>query len=191
MKLCPQCHFTFEDREQVCDFDGSELTPLADPAPLADRIVAPAKRLNLGRLLNLRTTLVLLASVLLVLGTFLIVRYRPSSPPPLNRPVWIAELIDPTVKAAPLRRPRKRRIIAYAHKVAHRSHATVARSSTPRRISPPPVATAPVRSSSADFSRKQTVVVPERKDSKVGLVFKKTGNALKKTFSILKKPFDL
>jgi hypothetical protein len=46
-----------------------------------------------------------------------------------------------------------------------------------------------VRSSPADFS-KQTVAVSEKKDSKVDMVFKKTGNALKKTVSILKKPFE-
>jgi len=197
MKLCPQCHFTFDDREQVCDFDGSELTPCSDPDPLADRIVPPSKRLNLARLVNLRTALVGLACVLLVLGTFLIVRYRSSSPPPANRPVWIAERFYATVKAAPIRRPRRRRMIAYAHKVAHRSHATVARSSTPRRISPPTVTAARVPPASADFmrkadlNRKETVAVSEKKDSKVSVVFKKTGNAFKKTFSFLKKPFEL
>jgi hypothetical protein len=50
--------------------------------------------------------------------------------------------------------------------------------------------TARVRSSPVDFS-KQTVVRPEKKDSKLNVAFKKTGNALKKTLSILKKPFGL
>jgi hypothetical protein len=48
-----------------------------------------------------------------------------------------------------------------------------------------------MQSSSADFSRKENVALSEKKDSKLSVVFKKTGNALKKTFSILKKPFDL
>ena len=28
MKRCPECHFTFEDYEERCDFDGSELVPV-------------------------------------------------------------------------------------------------------------------------------------------------------------------
>jgi hypothetical protein len=28
MKRCPQCEFTFEDHENFCDFDGSELSPI-------------------------------------------------------------------------------------------------------------------------------------------------------------------
>ena len=40
MKRCPQCEFTFEDREQVCDFDGTEL--IAVPEPPLPKIKLPS-----------------------------------------------------------------------------------------------------------------------------------------------------
>jgi hypothetical protein len=35
MKQCSQCHFTFEDHEQFCDFDATELTPCPEPLAAA------------------------------------------------------------------------------------------------------------------------------------------------------------
>jgi hypothetical protein len=189
MKLCPQCHFTFEDRALVCDFDGSELTPCADPAPLADRIVPPAKKANLLRVVNFRTALIGLTGLLLVLGPFLIVRQYSSNPATLEEKVWTAERHDGIVNTLPRRKYRRR--IAYAHRLNHSRRVAIARNSSPRRISVPTRTTAPVRSSSADFSRKENVALSEKKESKVSAVFKKTGSVLKKTLSILKKPFDL
>jgi hypothetical protein len=189
MKLCPLCHFTFEDRELVCDFDGSELTPCADPDPLADRIVPPAKQSNLLRFANLRIALVGLTGLLLVMGPFLLVRQNSSNPATPEEKVWTAERHDAIVNPLPRRKYRRR--IAFAHRLAHSRRAAIARSSSPRRISTPTRTTARVRSSSADFSSKENVALSEKKDSKLSVVFKKTGNALKKTFSILKKPFEL
>lgn len=34
MKYCPQCEFTFGDNQQLCDFDGTELSPLPDVPPV-------------------------------------------------------------------------------------------------------------------------------------------------------------
>ena len=186
MKRCPECHFTFEDRVQVCDFDSSELTPIADPAPLSDRIVRPSKKSKLIRYANFRIGLAGLVVLLLVSGLFLIVRQRSSSPPKVIEKAWTAERHDSIVSTAPIRKSRRR--ISNAHKPDRRSRATIARASTPRRISIR--TTARVRSSPVDLS-KQTVVLPEKKESKLNVVFKKTGNALKKTLSILKKPFEL
>lgn len=33
MKHCPQCAFTFDDQAQVCDFDGTELSPVPEIPP--------------------------------------------------------------------------------------------------------------------------------------------------------------
>jgi hypothetical protein len=38
MKRCSQCDFIFEDEQQICDFDGTELTSVPDPIPLAQKI---------------------------------------------------------------------------------------------------------------------------------------------------------
>jgi hypothetical protein len=186
MKRCPECHFTFDERELVCDFDGSELTTIPDPAPLSDRIAPPSKKAKLLRFANSRSVLAGLAGLLLVSGTFLIVRYKSSSPPKLEEARTV-ERRDPVVSIPPTRKSRRR--IAYSHKPARRSRATIARSSTPRRFSIAKRTTARVRPSPTDFNQ-QPIAVSEKKDSKVTLVFKKTGNALKKTVSILRKPFD-
>jgi len=188
MKRCPECHFTFEDRFQVCDFDGTELTPFADPAPLSDRIVGPSKKSNSIRFANSRIGLAGLVLLLLVPGVILIVRHKSSSPPKLDEKVWTAERHGSIITIAPTRKSRRR--IAYAHTPVRRSRVTIARASTPRRITTRTHTTASVRSSPANFS-KPTVVVSEKKDSKLNVAFKKTGNALKKTLSILKKPFEL
>lgn len=38
MKHCPQCEFTFDDQEQVCDFDGSELLPVTEIPPAFKKV---------------------------------------------------------------------------------------------------------------------------------------------------------
>jgi hypothetical protein len=187
MKRCPECHFTFEDRVMVCDFDGSKLTDFADPEPLSDRIVPPSRMSNLLRFATSRSGLVGLAGLLVVSGTFLIVRHKSSSPPKLDEEASTVERRDSIVSTTRTRKSRRR--VAYAHKLERRSRTTIARASTARRVSTATRTTARVRSSSNDFN-KRTVAVSEKKDSKVNVVLKKTGNALKKTVSILRKPFD-
>ena len=188
MKRCPECHFTFEDRVQVCDFDGCELTPFADPAPLSDRIVRPPEKSKLIRLVNSRIGLSGLVVLLLVSGVFFIVRYKSSSPTKLGEKTWTVERHDSIVSTPPTRKSRRR--IAHAHKPVRRNRITIARASTPRRISTPHRTAARVSSSPTNLS-KQTVVQSEKKDPQLNVVFKNTGNALKKTLSILKKPFGL
>jgi len=186
MKRCPECHFTFEDRVQVCDFDGSELTPFADAPPLSERIVRPAKNSQLIRLANSRIGLAGLVVLLLVSGVFLILRNKSSSPTKLDEKAWTAEPRFSIMRTPPTRKSRKQ--IASVHKPVRRNRITIARASTPRRI-PAPTRTA-ARVGSTNFS-KPAVVPSEKKDPKLNVVFKKTGNALKKTLSILKKPFGL
>ena len=185
MKRCPECHFTFEDRVQVCDFDGSELTAFADPAPLSDRIVGPPTKSNLIRFANSRLGLAGLVLLLLVPGVVLIVRHKSWSPPKLEEKTWTAERHDSIIGTSPKRKSRAR--IAYAHKPVRRTRVTIARASTTRRISTP-TTVARVRSSPAN-SGPPTVVLSEKKDSRLNVAFKKTGNALKKTLSVLRKPF--
>jgi len=105
MKRCPECHFTFEDRVQVCDFDGCELTPFADPAPLSDRIVRPPEKSKLIRLVNSRIGLSGLVVLLLVSGVFFIVRYKSSSPTKLGEKTWTVERHDSMVSTHPLISP--------------------------------------------------------------------------------------
>lgn len=188
MKRCPECHFTFEDRDQVCDFDGSELAAFDDPAPLSNRIASPSRKSKLIRFTKSRSGLAVLAGLLLMSGVFLIVRYKFSSPPKPVENASTTELHDSIVTTAPPRKSRRR--IAHAHKPDRRRRVTIARASTPRRVFTPTRTSARARSSHTDFS-KQTVARSEKKDSKLNAVFKKTGNVLKKTLSILKKPFDL
>ena len=109
MKRCPECHFTFEDRVQVCDFDGSELTSFADPAPLSDRIVGPSTKSNLIRFANSRIALAGLVLLVLVPGVVLIVRHKSSSPPVLEEKVVTAERHDSIISTARTRKSRRRR----------------------------------------------------------------------------------
>lgn len=42
MKRCSQCEFTFEDHQQFCDFDGTELTVVPEPFPSFKKVSVPA-----------------------------------------------------------------------------------------------------------------------------------------------------
>ena len=42
MKRCSECEFTFEDHQQFCDFDGTELTVVPEPFPSFKKVSAPA-----------------------------------------------------------------------------------------------------------------------------------------------------
>lgn len=46
MKRCSQCDFIFEDDQQVCDFDGTELTTVPEPIPLSQKISPSLSTLN-------------------------------------------------------------------------------------------------------------------------------------------------
>jgi hypothetical protein len=46
MRRCSQCDFIFEDDQQVCDFDGTELTSVPEPIPLAQKISPSLSTLN-------------------------------------------------------------------------------------------------------------------------------------------------
>jgi hypothetical protein len=41
MKRCSECEFTFEDHQQFCDFDGTELTVVPEPFPSFKKVPVP------------------------------------------------------------------------------------------------------------------------------------------------------
>lgn len=41
MKRCSQCEFTFEDHQQLCDLDGTELTVVPEPFPSFKKVSVP------------------------------------------------------------------------------------------------------------------------------------------------------
>jgi hypothetical protein len=69
MKRCSECHFTFSDNDQVCDFDGTPLSEIREP-----RAVAPRKS-ALRRLLQSQGMAVVLVLVGLVMSALLIGYY--------------------------------------------------------------------------------------------------------------------
>lgn len=74
MKHCPQCEFTFDDREQVCDFDGSELLPVTEIPPAFKKVsFATESSLSFARdLITSRAGVAILALVGVMLSALLI-----------------------------------------------------------------------------------------------------------------------
>ena len=74
MKHCPQCEFTFDDQEQVCDFDGTELSPVPERPPSFKKVsFAPASSGSfVRRLVTPRSGLAVLALGGLLLSALLI-----------------------------------------------------------------------------------------------------------------------
>ena len=60
MKRCYQCEFTFEDQQQFCDFDGTELTVVPVSIPSFKNMSAPPASLFL-RVVRSRVSLTILA----------------------------------------------------------------------------------------------------------------------------------
>ena len=192
MKRCSQCHFTFEDHEHFCDFDGTALTPYAEPR---SQNVSLASDSPFLRLVKSRVALALLVLAGVVSSALLIGYYEAASQVNVDvasndeRPDDMVSLVPPAEApvqpAVHIRSPkplsRDRRItaakdsspIARRSATTYRSHARV-RSSTPFR----------------KHSRAPEIA-HLKKESKVTAILKQTGTILKKTVSILKKPFDL
>lgn len=42
MKRCPKCEFTFDDHQEFCDFDGAELSMVAESVPSFKKLSLPA-----------------------------------------------------------------------------------------------------------------------------------------------------
>lgn len=197
MKRCSQCHFTFEDHQQVCYFDGTELTPYPAPLPSSQDSSVPMS--PFCRLARSRVCWAALSVVGgLISNALLMIYYDSASQPnvtskaesrnamvslvspaqlPIQPPTHIARPDTLTSKpkitaAAKPSSPTARRTTTFKPQ-ASRSPMLGVRSSTPVRKQPLAFETA-----------------QPKKESNVTAIFKKSGSILKKTVSILKKPFD-
>ncbi len=75
MKHCPQCEFTFDDRQELCDFDGSELLVVPESAfPIKTRLDVTSQSV-LRRLIKSRSAVSVLALAGVVLSALLIGYY--------------------------------------------------------------------------------------------------------------------
>jgi hypothetical protein len=81
MKRCSQCDFTFDDHQQVCDFDGTELTALPDLPPAFKTVSLAVPQSPVRRLIQSRAGVAILA-LLGVVASALLVGYFDS----LNQP---------------------------------------------------------------------------------------------------------
>jgi hypothetical protein len=192
MKRCSQCHFTFEDHQHFCDFDGTPLTPYAEPR---SQNVSLASDSPFRRLVRSRVTLSLLLLAGVVSSALLVgyyeaasqanddvtanaerpddlVRLVPSAEAPVQPPV---DIRSPNPLTADRRITTAKDCSRMVRRSAttYRSHARV-RSSTP------------FRKHSRAFENAHL-----QKESKVNAILKRTGSILKKTVSILKRPFEL
>lgn len=74
MKHCPQCEFTFDDQEQFCDFDGTELIVVPERLPSFKSVsfVPAASGSFPGRLVKSRAAMAFLALIGVALSALLI-----------------------------------------------------------------------------------------------------------------------
>ena len=86
MKHCPQCEFTFDDRQELCDFDGSELRVVPEKPPsFKSALLAPAASgLSVRRLVRSRAGLAVLAVAGVALSALLIGYYDAANQPNVN-----------------------------------------------------------------------------------------------------------
>lgn len=77
MKYCPQCEFTFDDQEQVCDFDGTELSVIPELPPSFKTVsfVPAASGSSVRRLLTSRACLAALAMASVMVSALLVGYY--------------------------------------------------------------------------------------------------------------------
>ena len=85
MKRCSECHFTFEDYQQFCDFDGTKLTPVPEP-PSLSQISVPSAVFpsRVGRILRSRISLAALALAGVVSSALLVGYYDSLNQPNLE-----------------------------------------------------------------------------------------------------------
>ncbi|MCM3902960.1 MAG: hypothetical protein ND866_14735 [Pyrinomonadaceae bacterium] len=83
MKHCPQCEFTFDDRQELCDFDGSELRVVPEKPPSFKSVsLAPAASgLSVRRLVRSPAGLAVLAVTGVALSALLIGYYDAANQP--------------------------------------------------------------------------------------------------------------
>ena len=82
MKRCSECEFTFEDQQQFCDFDGTELTVVPEPFPSFKKVPVPATIPSLFvRVARSRVSVAVLALAGVMLSALLIGYFEAASQP--------------------------------------------------------------------------------------------------------------
>lgn len=83
MKRCSQCEFTFEEHQQFCDFDGTELTVVAEPFPSFKKVSVPATVFPsiFLRVARSRVTLAVLSLAGVMMSALLIGYFEAASQP--------------------------------------------------------------------------------------------------------------
>jgi hypothetical protein len=102
MKRCSECHFTFEDYQQVCDFDGTNLTDIPEPSSLSNRVSVPmaVSRSPVRWLLRSPISLAVFAVAGVVLSAVLLGYYDSRNQPNIEV-VSNAESVSSVVTPAP------------------------------------------------------------------------------------------
>jgi hypothetical protein len=110
MKRCSQCDFIFEDDQRVCDFDGTELTAIPEPMPLAQKISPSLSTLPdlhpspIRRFIHSPISLAVLALAGVTLSALLIGIYDSASEPNIKQNTDLtsnAQRQNETVNAVP------------------------------------------------------------------------------------------
>jgi hypothetical protein len=83
MKHCPQCEFTFDDQQESCDFDGSELKAIPEKPPFfKSDLLAPAASGSFARrLVRSRTGLAILVATGMAASALMIGYYDAANQP--------------------------------------------------------------------------------------------------------------
>ena len=194
MKRCSQCHFTFDDYEEICDFDGTPLIPHQESERSFEHVSARLAALSPSwrtRLIQSRVS----ASALglgVMAGALLIGHFDSASHAKRNLVAKVEAQplvsLDPLVpsKSSAARRIAARKAFRSKPKpsINRRSVALVRR---PTIASRPQARIRPARSAKQARALKNA---NQSRESKVTAAVRKTGGIFKKTVSILKKPFD-
>ena len=172
MKRCPQCEFIYEDDQSLCDMDGILLVLDSRTLPNVQTLeTIPAKvQQRRNRAVPAFATLILA----LVLGMvyFLSTRHNPvsatDSPASATSTSNPAPVAVPTPETQPSESPKEE---AEEAKPAIEKQPALAPAKKPApKMAPTPQAKIPAE--------------PEKNDSKVGSILKKTGRILKKPFKL-------
>ena len=83
MKRCSECEFTFEDHQQFCDFDGTELTVVPEPFPSFKKVPVPVSVVPsiLLRVARSRVSVAVLTLAGVMLSALLIGYFEAASQP--------------------------------------------------------------------------------------------------------------
>jgi hypothetical protein len=210
MKRCSQCHFTFDDVEQFCDFDNTELTPYpeAPPSPQTAQSTAPGSQSFLLGFVRSRVSLAILALGGVAVSALLIGYFDYASQGNVdNAPEadsGASESLVPSTTAAvelpaeapvqPAVKTRLRNTVTSNHRIkdssAMRHRPRMASRSRARLHSSSPVKKPTAALANAQQTKRFERAHP-KEQSKVTAILTKTANVLKKTAGILKKPFEL